>query len=79
MKYYKMLSDINFNLEFFKNFIPETITDEWKNAKGKYGLRFADMYLLHVHKHKELQSIRNMIQSRIIKLIKIDENSKRRP
>ena len=63
MKYYKMLSDINFNLEFFQTLFTETITDEWKNAKGKYGLRFADMYPVHVHKHKELQSIRNMIPS----------------
>ena len=77
MKYYKMISNIDFNLDFFANLYTETITDEWKIAKGKYGLRFADMYPVHVHKHEELQSIKNIIPSLgdHIKLIKIDENS----
>lgn len=77
MKYYKMIDNIDFNLEFFRTLFAETITDEWKNAKGKYGLRFADMHPVYVHKHKELQSIKNMIPNLgdHIKLIKIDENS----
>ena len=77
MKYYKMIDNIDFNLEFFQTLFAETITDEWKNAKGKYGLRFADMHPVYVHKHKELQSIKDIIPSLgdHIKLIKIDENS----
>ena len=77
MKYYKMIDNIDFNLEFFQTLFAETITDEWKNAKGKYGLRSADMHPVYVHKHKELQSIKNMIPNLgdHIKLIKIDENS----
>ena len=32
MKYYKMIDNIDFNLEFFQTLFAETITDEWKNA-----------------------------------------------
>ena len=54
MKYYKMIDNIDFNLEFFQTLFAETITDEWKNAQRQIWIKVSRYASVYVHKHKEL-------------------------
>ena len=58
MKYSTLITNIDFNLDFFKSLFDDIITDEWREAKGKYALRLADANTVAVQDHAVLQNIK---------------------
>ena len=77
MKYSTLITNIDFNLDFFKSLFDDIITDEWREAKGKYALRLADANTVAVQDHAVLQNIKKQIPklADYIKLIKVGANT----
>lgn len=77
MKYFTPITNIDFNLDFFRCLFDDVITDEWKDAKGKYALRLADENIVAVGDHDILKNIKKQLPrlEDYIKLIKVGANT----
>ncbi len=77
MKYSTPITNIDFNLDFFKSLFNNVITDEWKEATGKYALRLADENIVAVEDYAILQNIKKQLPglADYIKLIKVGANT----